>query len=99
MASIRSLKKDINFLTSELVTQAYLNQFLFKKISDEELAKYIGEALDFRNKFIERTNHPDGKDNSKLVRGYYKNLRKEMVEQFANQYETLAQQLNEQSNQ
>ncbi|MCA1744357.1 MAG: HAD family hydrolase [Bacteroidales bacterium] len=99
MASIRSLKKDINFLTSELVTQAYLNQFLFKKISDEELAKYIGDALDFRNKFVERTNHPDGKDNPQLVRTYYKNLRKEMLEQFGSQYETLAQQLNEQSNQ
>ncbi len=99
MASIRSLKKDINFLTSELVTQAYLNQFLFKKISDEELAKYIGEALDFRNKFIERTNHPDGKDNPKMVRGYYKKMRKEMLEQFGTQYETLAQQLNEQSKQ
>lgn len=99
MASIRLLKKDINFLTSELVTQAYLNQFLFKKISDEELAKYIGDALDFRNKFVERANHPDGKDNPKMVKGYYKNLRKEMLEQFSGLYETLAQQLNEQSNQ
>lgn len=99
MASIRSLKKDINFLTSELVTQAYLNQFLFKRISNEELAKYIGDALDFRNKFVEQTNHPDGKDNPKLVRVYYKNLRKDMLEQFRSLYETLAQQLNEQSNQ
>lgn len=97
MASIRSLKKDINFLTSELVTQAYLNQFLFKKISDEELAKHIGDALDFRNKYVERTNHPDGKDNPKLVRGFYKSLRKEMLEEFAKLYETLAQQLNEQT--
>jgi hypothetical protein len=97
MASIRSLKKDINFLTSELVTQAYLNQFLFKKISDKELANYIGDALDFRNKYVEQTNHPDGKDNPKLVRGYYKHLRKEMLKEFSKLYETLAQQLNEQS--
>ena len=98
MASIRSLKKDINFLTSELVTQAYLNQFLFKKISDEELAEYIGDALDFRNKLVERTNHPDGKDNPKLVKEYYKKVRKDMLEQFSSLYDTLSQQMNEHSN-
>jgi len=97
MASIRTLKKDINFLTSELVTQAYLNQILFDKISDEELVNYIAEALDYRNNLVERTNHPDGKDNPKLVRVYYKNLRKDMLEQFSVLYDKLAKQLDDQT--
>jgi hypothetical protein len=31
-----------------------------------------------RNEFIDRANHPDGKDNPALVRAYYAGLRKEL---------------------
>ncbi len=83
MASVRSLKKDINFLASELVTQAYLGQILFKDTTEDELINTITEALEFRNSLIARANHPDGKDNPKLVKSYYQNVRKEMVERFS----------------
>ncbi|HBG87024.1 MAG: hypothetical protein GXY94_12870 [Bacteroidales bacterium] len=90
MASVRELKKDINFLTSELVAQAYLNQLIFKKISDDEMLTHITKAVDFRNNLVDRANHPDGKDNPKMVRSYYKKLRKDMVEQFESLYGALA---------
>lgn len=81
MANVRTLKKDINFLTSELVTQAYMNQIFFKT-SDEELVNQITQALDFRNDLIAKVNHPDGKDNPKLIKSYFSKVRKEMVEKF-----------------
>ncbi|MGQ1947747.1 hypothetical protein ACT3CD_11680 [Geofilum sp. OHC36d9] len=81
MANVRTLKKDINFLTSELVTQAYMNQIFFKT-SDEELVNQITEALEFRNDLIAKVNHPDGKDNPKLIKSYFSKVRKEMVEKF-----------------
>jgi hypothetical protein len=81
MANVRSLKKDINFLTSELVTQAYMNQVFFKTTHDE-LVNQITEALNFRNDLIAKVNHPDGKDNPKLIKSYYSKVRKEMVEKF-----------------
>lgn len=45
MASIRQLKKDINFLASELVSLAYYNKMIHGKITDEELDTYIANAL------------------------------------------------------
>jgi hypothetical protein len=81
MANVRSLKKDINFLTSELVTQAYMNQAFFKT-TNEELVDQITEALNFRNDLIAKVNHPDGKDNPKLIKSYYSMVRKEMVGNF-----------------
>ncbi len=81
MASIRSLKKDINFLASELVTQAYMNQILFKE-SDEKLTKDVISALDFRSNLLSKVNHVDGKDNPKMVKKYFSKLRKEMVSDF-----------------
>ncbi|ASB50849.1 hypothetical protein [Alkalitalea saponilacus] len=82
MASVRNLKKDINFLASELVTQAYLSKVIFKKINDEELDQLISDALNFKTEFIARVNHPDGKDNPKLVKSYFYNVRKDMVTKF-----------------
>ena len=81
MANVRNLKKDINFLTSELVTQAYMNQIFFKT-SDEELVDQIKQALEFRNDLIAKVNHPDGKNNPKLIKSYFSMVRKEMVEKF-----------------
>jgi hypothetical protein len=82
MASIRMLKKDINFLTSELITQAYLNQMLIKDFGDEKMSKAVTEALEFRSAFVARASRPDGKDNPKLVKAYYSKLKKDMVQQF-----------------
>ena len=81
MASIRTLKKDINFLASELVTQAYMNQMLFKE-DDEKLEKDVINALDFRTNLLSKVNHVDGKDNPKMVKSYFSKLRKEMVAEF-----------------
>lgn len=82
MASIRSLKSDINFLTSELVTQAYLSKVLFKSMNDEEMSGLVSKALDFRNNFIEKVNHRDAKDNPKMVKAYFTKIRKDMIHQF-----------------
>ncbi len=82
MASIRMLKKDIGFLTSEIVTQAYLNKVLFKNMDDEALSGFVSKALDFQNGFIAKANHPDAKDNPKLLKAYFQKIRKDMVAQF-----------------
>ncbi len=82
MASIRQLKKDINFLASELVSLAYYNKLVREKMTEEELDTHIGNALEYRSNFIARANTPDGKDNPKLVKKYYQELRKDMLVKF-----------------
>lgn len=82
MASIKELKKDINFLASELVTEAYVKQMLKEDIDNDKLSQVIVKAMTYRNELVKRANHPDGKDNPKLVKAYYKKLRLEMMEQF-----------------
>lgn len=82
MASVRELKKDINFLASELVTEAYVKQILKDDVDNDQLAQVLVKAMVFRNELIKRANHPDGKDNPKLVKAYFTSLRKDMMEQF-----------------
>jgi hypothetical protein len=92
MASIRSLKSDIHFLTSELVTQAYLSKVLFKVMDDETLSKFVLQALKFNESFIAKVNHPDAKKNPKMLKAYFLKVRKDMVMQFEEMVVSLNQQ-------
>ncbi|TLX74902.1 hypothetical protein E9993_10895 [Labilibacter sediminis] len=80
MANLRELKKDINYLASEIVTQGYLKLTLMENIKEEELSPVLVEAVSMRNEFIARANHPDGKDNPKLVKAFYQKLRKDLMD-------------------
>ncbi len=79
MSSIRNLKKDINFLTSEIFTECYVKQFVKEDVNKGKLANVMVEAIKFRNEFIARTNHYSGKDNPKVVKDYFKKLRHDLL--------------------
>jgi len=90
MASIRELKKDINFLASTVVSECYFKQLLHAKGNEDKTIKVLTSAVDFRNEYVNRANHPDGKENPKLVKAYFSSLRKEMVERFSGLIDDLA---------
>ncbi len=78
MASIKSLKKDIDFLFFELISDCFMASSLHDGPKKVEVQNLIEEAVVMRNEFIDRANHPDGKDNPALIRAYYAGLRKEL---------------------
>ncbi|MBR8538077.1 hypothetical protein KDU71_21080 [Carboxylicivirga sediminis] len=82
MASVRELKKDINFLASELITEAYVKQLVKEDVNNDKIAEVMVKAIEFRNDLVAKANHPDAKNNPKKVKAYYQNLRKSMMEQF-----------------
>jgi len=43
------------------------------------LSVLISEAVEFRNDLIARVNNPDGKDNPKIVKAYYKTVSKDLL--------------------
>lgn len=83
MASIRDLKKDINYLASEIVTEAYVRKMLFDGVSEDDFKKVVTDAIEFRNDLIEKINHPNGKDNPKKVKSFFKDIKKEMDQKFS----------------
>ncbi len=80
MASIKDLKKDINYLAAEILAQGYLKLALVKEVKEEDLEPILRSAIEMRNEFIARTNHPDGKENRKIVKTYYQSIRKGLME-------------------
>jgi hypothetical protein len=85
MASVRNLKKDIDYLVFEVISDCFTFSEMNPDVKTDELAALISETVDFRNDMISRVNNPDGKDNPKIVKAYYKKLEKDLfagVDQF-----------------
>ncbi|MCQ2350890.1 MAG: hypothetical protein MJ003_02845 [Paludibacteraceae bacterium] len=74
MASRRGLKKDLNYLYSDLMLEAYAAFFNSKKKDEEKANALISKISDNFMDFVNRASHTDGKENKKLAKKYYKEL-------------------------
>ena len=90
MASVKNLKKDIDYLFFELISDCFLFTSIHSGEKRNEVQDLIEEAVSMRNEFIDRANNPDGKDNPKLVKTYYNALSKELMEKVDGYFEKLS---------
>ena len=78
MASIRELKKDIDYLVFEVISDCFTYSSVHPDNKSDELSAIITDAVNFRNDLISRVNNPDGKDNPKILKAYYKMVQKDL---------------------
>ena len=74
MASRRKLKQTIQFVSSELITDIYFRCLMSKEIDDQKVDKIAIEIMALNREFVLRVNRPDGKNNPKLVKTYFRKL-------------------------
>lgn len=74
MASRRKLKTTIKFVSSELITDIYFRCLMSKEIDEQKVNSLVENIMILNREFILRVNRPDGKDNPKLVKAYFKKL-------------------------
>ena len=79
MASVRELKKDIDYLIFEVISDCFVFSNVHPENKSDDLTTLISDAVEFRNDLIARVNNPDGKDNPKIVKAYYKNVEKDLL--------------------
>jgi hypothetical protein len=79
MASLRMLKKDIDYLMDEVVTDSYLSLY-FHPGRKDDIVKVIQDAVELRNSLFERANSPIEKNNRSLVRKHYAQIRRDMFD-------------------
>ncbi len=79
MSSLRMLKKDIDYLVDEVVTDAYLSLYFHPERQDD-IVKIIQDTVDLRNSLYEKANNPAEKKNKSLVRKHYAQVRREMFD-------------------
>jgi hypothetical protein len=90
MANIRNLKKDIAFLVSEVISDSQLFILFHPKQNTEAAYSIIEDAVEMYNNMLHRVNHPDGKDNPKLVKQHYKALNDDLLKQTNSLFERIS---------
>ncbi|MCL2133047.1 MAG: hypothetical protein FWH39_01725 [Bacteroidales bacterium] len=74
MASIRQLKKDIDYLIGEVVSDCCTFMYLYPEKKQEEALAIVNDVVDLRNNLIARVNRPEDK-----AKGYYKAIFKDLL--------------------
>jgi hypothetical protein len=81
MASKRDLKKDIDYLVYELLSDCFIYSDMHPEKENEALSLIISDAVNLRNDLIARVNNPDGKDNPKIIKAFYKSVEKDLLKE------------------
>ncbi len=79
MASKRDMKKDIDLLMSLVLNDCFFVIEYNQKVDQDAVMAIAADVIRKHREFRKRVNHPDGKDNPKLVKEYYKNLNAELL--------------------
>lgn len=80
MASVRELKKDIDYLVYEVISDCFVFSGLHPDIKSDEISAIISDAVNFRNDLIARVNNPDGANNPKIIKAYFKSVEKDLLQ-------------------
>lgn len=79
MATIRNTKKEIAYLTEEVISNCYLALYFQGEERRDALSEIIDLAVDNYNSLVHRVNHPAEKHNRKLLRKHYAQIEKDMI--------------------
>ena len=78
MANLRDLKKEINGLTNEVISDCFLYLYMHKEKNKKEVTGVMKDTLKTRNALIYKVNHPDSEDRKKIKKHFGK-IRNELV--------------------
>ena len=81
MASVKKLKKGIHNICGELFSECTFCRFYIPNVNVEKADILIVDILKTQREYVKRTNHVGGKDNRKVVKDYYRKLRKDFLQQ------------------
>jgi hypothetical protein len=81
MANIRNLKKDIAGIVSDVISDCQLFILFNPKHNTEAAYSVVEDAIEMYNRMLHRVNHPNGKDNPKLVKQHYKALHEDLLKE------------------
>ncbi len=93
MASKKNLKKDINFLTNEVIETCFLHYHLSQ--NKEEIKPVIDEviedAVNLRNELIHKINHPDEGLKSSEKKNWFNDIQSQMLKKTDDAFEKLGE--------
>lgn len=80
MTTRRRLKKEIDYVISDLVLDCMTYTHLYNKPNDEDTLRIIQDTMTMRNRLRDQVNHPEQKDNAQSQKSYYNQIAKTLME-------------------
>ena len=80
MANQRGLKKDIDSMVFEVISDCFTYSEVNADSQSDKVNLIISDAVELRNDLIARVNNPDGKNNPKIIKAFYKKVEKDLIE-------------------
>ncbi len=80
MASLRKIKKDIAFLSGEIISNSYLALYFQGEEATEPLSQVISKSIELHNRIITAINSNPEATNARLTRKYYAAIEKDMMD-------------------
>ncbi len=79
MASIRTLKKDLNYLSYELLTEAFAYKHFHTEMEEQKFDEVIRNLVKLRNEILGQINHPETFESPAEQKQHYRKIHEGMV--------------------
>ena len=80
MTSRRRLKKEIDYVVSDLILDCFTYTSLYEKSNDDAALLIVQDTLNLRNDLRNKANHPEQKETSVSIKSYYDDIAKALLE-------------------
>jgi hypothetical protein len=94
MASRQRLKKEIDYVVSDLVLDCFTFNTLQQKPNDEAVRQIVQDTLALRNTLRYQVNHPESKATTQTVKNYFDNIAKVLIDSVDESYAKLGKLIN-----
>ncbi|RPH32582.1 MAG: hypothetical protein EHM93_08890 [Bacteroidales bacterium] len=79
MANKREIKKDVDFLVGEVISDCYTYLLINGEKNRDKVIEIIGSIVDKRNDLISRVNNQDRTFDTKQVKSHYKAINADLM--------------------
>ena len=90
MASIKILKKNLNYITRELIAECLTYKHFHADVKQEKFDKAVASIIENHNELIQRCGKLDRKAGKKAIKAHFQTLRKDF-EKSLNAMDSLAE--------
>ncbi len=94
MASRQRLKKEIDYVVSDLILDCFTFINMRAKTENEDVLQIVQESLNLRGDLINQVNHPENKTETQTVKNYFDNIAKVLIDTVEESYVKLGKLIN-----
>jgi len=94
MASRQRLKKEIDYVVSDLILDCFTFINMRAKTENEDVLQIVQDTLNLRGDLINQVNHPENKTETQTVKNYFDNIAKVLIDTVEESYVKLGKLIN-----